>query len=57
MLGSALAREAFISPTSAGTSIAAERRVAQFHSTGEGGIPCTTQYILTRSGLVSSQGS
>jgi hypothetical protein len=47
MLGSALAREAVTSPTTPGTSIAAERRVAQFRSTGEGGIPCTTQYILT----------
>jgi hypothetical protein len=49
MLGSALAREAAVSPILSPheASIAAERRVAQFASTGEGGIPCTTEYILT----------
>jgi hypothetical protein len=49
-LGSAFAREAAVSPSVSplAASIAAERRVAQFKSTGEGGIPCTTQYILTR---------
>jgi len=49
-LGSAFAREAVFSPIAPnqGGSIAAERRVAQFKSTGEGGIPCTTSYILTR---------
>lgn len=49
MLGSASARQAVVSsllsPPEA--SVAAERRVAQFASTGEGGIPCTTEYILT----------
>jgi hypothetical protein len=50
MLGSASAREAVVSPILSPheASIAAERRVAQFASTGEGGIPCTTEYILTR---------
>jgi hypothetical protein len=50
MLGSALAREAAVSPivSPLGASPAAERRVAQFKSIGEGGIPCTTNYILTR---------
>jgi hypothetical protein len=49
MLGSALAREAAVSPILSPheASIAAERRVAQFASAGEGGIPCTTDYILT----------
>ena len=49
MLGPALAREAvfspLLSPHEAG--IAAERRVAQFASTGPGGVPCMTEYILT----------
>jgi hypothetical protein len=50
MLGSAAAREIVVSPILSPheASIAAERRVAQFASTGEGGIPCTTEYILTR---------
>jgi hypothetical protein len=50
MLGSSDAREAVVSPILSPheASIAAERRVAQFASTGEGGIPCTTEYILTR---------
>ena len=49
MLGSALAREAAVSPVVSppGASTAAELRVAQFKSLGEGGIPCTTNYILT----------
>ena len=49
MLGSAAAREAVVSPIlSPHEASIAERRVAQFASTGEGGIPCTTEYILTR---------
>ena len=50
ILGSALAREAAVSPIVSPfeASPAAERRVAQFKSNGEGGIPCTTDYILTR---------
>lgn len=50
MLGSALAREAAVSPLASplGASPAAERRVAQFKGIGEGGIPCMTDYILTR---------
>ena len=50
MLGSALAREAAVSPivSPLGAIPAAERRVAQFKSTGEGGIPCATSYIPTR---------
>ena len=52
MLGSALAREAAVSPILSPheASVAAERRVAQFASTGEGGIPCTTEYMLTHDG-------
>jgi hypothetical protein len=48
-LGSASAREAVASPilSPLEASIAAERRVAQFASIGEGGIPCMTEYILT----------
>ena len=50
MFGTAFAREAVVSPIvpSHGARIAAEHRVAQFNSTGEGGIPCTTEYIPTR---------
>ena len=50
MLGSTFAREAVVSPIapSHGASIAAQHRVAQFNSIGEGGIPCTTEYIPTR---------
>ncbi|MBV8895037.1 MAG: hypothetical protein JO051_00890 [Acidobacteriaceae bacterium] len=50
MLGSASAREAVWSPIvpNHGANIAAERQVAQFPSRGEGGVPCTTEYILTR---------
>jgi hypothetical protein len=50
MLGSASAREAVWSPIvpNHGANIAAERQVAQFASRGEGGVPCTTEYILTR---------
>jgi hypothetical protein len=50
MFGTACAREAVVSPIvpSHGASIAADHRVAQFNSIGEGGIPCITEYIPTR---------
>ena len=50
MLGSASARESVWSPIAPdhGANIAAERQVAHFASSGEGGVPCATDYILTR---------
>jgi opacity protein-like surface antigen len=50
MLGTASAREVVVSPIapSRPITIAIEHRVAQFNSTGEGGIPCTAEYIPTR---------
>jgi hypothetical protein len=50
MFGTAFAREVVVSPIAPShrTTIAAEHRFAQFNSTGEGGIPCTSENIPTR---------
>jgi hypothetical protein len=50
MFGTAFAREAVVSPIvpSQGARTAAEHRVAQFTTLGEGGILCTTETIPTR---------
>jgi hypothetical protein len=50
MFGTAIAREAVVGPIvpSYRARIRAEHRVAQFNSTGEGGVPCTTEYVPTR---------
>jgi hypothetical protein len=52
MFGTAFAREAAVDTIvrSHGTRTTAEHRIAQFNSTGEGGILCTTEYVPTRDG-------
>ncbi len=50
IFGTAFAREAVVGTIvpSHVARITAEHRVAQFSSTGEGGILCTTEYVPTR---------
>jgi hypothetical protein len=50
IFGTAFAREAVVGTIvpSHVARITAEHRVAQFNSTGEGGILCTTEYVPTR---------
>ena len=50
MFGTAFAREAAVDTIGPShvARITAEHRIAQFNSTGEGGILCTTEYVPTR---------
>jgi hypothetical protein len=51
IFGTACAREVTQSPTFIldGTTIVTARRIVQLNTTvGEGGLPCTTEYIPTR---------
>ena len=50
MFGTAFALEAAVDTIGPShvARITAEHRIAQFNSTGEGGILCTTEYVPTR---------